>query len=473
VKQYPKASDYANMLQHPTKAFTVPDLQQAVVATDVMGLPWPVPGSSAVVFKAAIKRQDYALRCYTRDEASSPDRYAALSRYVEGKRALNGSVGTVKWHDRAIRANGGTWPVLQMEWIDGDVLGEYVGYLADSGEKQTLGSLAGQWRDLVRGLQAEEFAHGDLQHRNVIIDGQQRLRLVDFDGVWCPPLQGRPPPTERGHDNFQPPGRTSGGRWGPTMDTFSALVIYLALIALSRETALWAPLNDGENLLFTSKDFSPPFNTKVWDLLARLSDQNVDRLAAKLRDACVPAGAGDKTLEAVLTPGWWEQKNAVPAPRPPSTQSRPRTSSGVTGPAPWYTQPVPVRPSGGYQSPVARPAPVPAKPSAPTGGGKWWETTANASGSGPTRRAASGQSSATRPSPTRPAAGLGQQAAVAQTMPQRNVAAKPNYPHRPAGLLLFLAGIVVFAVLAGSHSAWEWAGAAIVLLGLGLFWDKR
>jgi len=136
-------------------------------------------------------------------------------------------------------------------------------------------------------------------------------------------------------------------------------------------------------------------------------------------------------------------------------------------------QPVPVRPSGGYQSPVARPAPVPAKPSAPTGGGKWWETTANASGSGPTRRAASGQSSATRPSVTRPAAGLGQQAAVAQTMPQRNVAAKPNYPHRPAGLLLFLAGIVVFAVLAGSHSAWEWAGAAIVLLGLGLFWDKR
>ena len=81
-----------------------------------------------------------------------------------------------------------------MEWIEGQQLNEYVGYLAESTNADALGKLAGRWLKLVDELQRAEFAHGDLQHGNVIIDQQGRLRLVDFDGVWSA-AQGHPSPT--------------------------------------------------------------------------------------------------------------------------------------------------------------------------------------------------------------------------------------------------------------------------------------
>ena len=54
-------------------------------------------------------------------------------------------------------------------------------------------------------MQRAEFAHGDLQHGNVLVDQEGQLRLVDFDSVWIPQLQGQPAPTESGHPNYQPP----------------------------------------------------------------------------------------------------------------------------------------------------------------------------------------------------------------------------------------------------------------------------
>jgi len=453
MKQYPTAKDYMDVLQHPRQAFTVPELQSAVLATD-MGLPYPVPGRSAAVFQATIGQQDYALRCYLRDEASNQGRYAALSRFVVSTPALGIPVGTVKWHEAAIRAIGDTWPVLQMEWIDGDLIGDYVGYLADQDERQALGSLARRWRAFVGELQQAEFAHGDLQHRNIIVDRQHRLRLVDFDGVWCPPLRGQAPPTERGHDNFQPPGRTAAGRWGPKMDTFSALVIYLALTALSFDTALWAPLNDGENLLFTSKDFSSPFNTKVWDLLGRLSNETVDRLAHLLQDSCVPTGAGNKALADLVTPGWWERQSKVPVPRPGQTRSRPRPSN-VTGSTTWYSQPLPAAPTGGYQSPVAKPVPVPAKPGRPAGaGGNWWEASARTPSPLPARTSSARTSSA-RPATTTPSSGW---VSTPRPSPKpaptpRRPPAKKNvrHPFRSAGVLFITVLGAGTAALLGAH----------------------
>jgi hypothetical protein len=466
--QYPQSKDYIAVLQHPRQAFTVPELQRAVLDED-MGLPFPIEGSSAAVFRATIRQKGYALRCYTRDEASTPERYAALSRFVTSAPTLSTAVGTVKWHERAVRAIGSTWPVLQMEWIDGEVISDYVGYLADHNESRALDSLAGQWLTLVSELQQAEFAHGDLQHRNIIVDGRQRLRLIDFDGVWFPALRGQTPPTERGHDNFQPPGRTSAGRWGARMDTFSALVIYLALKALAKDSSLWAPLNDGENLLFTSKDFSPPFNTKVWDLLARLSDETVDWLAGRLRNSCLPTGAGDKTLETLITPGWWEQQTKTPVPKP-ATAPRTRPPTGGTGSVPWYTQPMPVPPTGGYQSPVARPAAAPLKRPTTAGGSvKWWETTAQATGAGPA------VPWATPPGPAVPwatPAAAGRASAAAVPANKRVPAKKPAYPYRPLAVPLFIIGVILLIALGAHHSDWAWAGVLLAGGGVALYRKK-
>ena len=45
------------------------------------------------------------------------------------------------------------------------------------------------------------------------------------------------------------------------MDTFPGLVIYTALLGLSRRPDSWDPLQNGENILFSDDDFAPPFRT--------------------------------------------------------------------------------------------------------------------------------------------------------------------------------------------------------------------
>ena len=134
------------------------------------------------------------------------------------------------WLDGAITVNRLTWPVLTMDWIDGRTLNEYVDFLVTGFNAAALTTLARRGQ-LVALLQRSEFAHGDLQHGNVMVDQDGQLRLVDFDGVRIPQLAGQAPPTEFGHPNYQHPLRHVWDRW---LDTFSALVIYTSLVALGR-----------------------------------------------------------------------------------------------------------------------------------------------------------------------------------------------------------------------------------------------
>jgi hypothetical protein len=210
----------------------------------------------------------------------------------------------------------------------------------------------------------------------VLVDTDGALRLVDFDGIWIPQLAGMPPPSEYGHPNYQHPGRYVWGRW---LDTFSALVIYLSLVALSRAPGLWPALYNSKNLLFSKADFLPPFDTQAWRQLAALRDPEVDRLARRLRECCDPAWVPAGSLEALLrppavprapaVPRWWEDPQLAAAPTLPAPPplSAPLGTAG-TGPmtqlrrtmAPadtvwWATPPPP---------PAAGPQPRPRAPGA-------------------------------------------------------------------------------------------------------------
>jgi len=394
MNPYPLAGDYQAALQNPGAAFTVTSLRRAQFAADGWGLPAAITGTSAAVFHATIGGGAYALRCFTRQDASSPERYAAFDSFVAGQ-GLGQHVGQVTWHDDAVRAKGATWPVLQMEWIEGQQLNEYAGYLAERTNTDALGKLASQWLKLVDELQRVRFAHGDLQHGNVIIDLQGRLRLVDFDGVWIPPLQGHPPPTEMGHENYQPRGRSVLTRWGPWMDTFSALVIYVALTALARDPGLWLPLNNGDNLLFERRDFSVPFETDVWKHLARVGDAEVDRLADKLKTCCVPGWVATKGLTAMIEQTWWERTRVSPTsdatggpapvnPRAP-VDFTPRPAQGPHRSAQTGSVPLPPPPAWPYQTKVAPQAQASAP--SPSGTSPPAQLKAKGAGSMPTSKA--------------------------------------------------------------------------------------
>src|SRR5271166_536617 len=314
---YPAAGDYYKAVQAPARVFTVPKLQAAEFVWDSLG-PTLARGSSAVVFQASVEGRPQALRCYIRNDASSRDRYSALDAYL-ATQDLSPYVSGTTWLDEAIRVNRATWPVLTMDWIDGRTLNEYVDFLVSSSNAAALTTLAARWRELVALLQNGEFTHGDLQHGNVMVDQTGGLRLVDFDGVWIPQLAGQSPPTEFGHPNYQHPLQHVWGRW---FDTFSALVIYLSLIALGKDPALWLALYNSKNLLFAKNDFFPPFKTEAWKQLAAMGDPQVDELVRRLQECCDPDWVSTKSLEMTLDQQavtsarqpipveqrWWERK---------------------------------------------------------------------------------------------------------------------------------------------------------------------
>jgi hypothetical protein len=89
---------------------------------------------------------------------------------------------------------------------------------------------------MIKTLQQASVAHGDLQHGNVFVVGEE-LRLVDYDGMYVPSLTGKTS-HEIGHRNYQHPHRTERD-FGPHLDTFSAWVIYASLIVPAIDSTLW------------------------------------------------------------------------------------------------------------------------------------------------------------------------------------------------------------------------------------------
>jgi hypothetical protein len=130
-----------------------------------------------------------------------------------------------------------------------------------------------------------------------MVDQNGRLRLVDYDTIWIPAMQGSAPPSEAGHRNYEHPGDRVWGRW---MDTFPALVIYLSLVALAKDPWLWLAFYNGENLLFVGADFFAPFETPIWSQLAVLHDPEIDKLTRCLQECCAPGWVATKSFDKTI-----------------------------------------------------------------------------------------------------------------------------------------------------------------------------
>lgn len=362
---YPSVDDYRRAVQNPAKVFTTPDLQRATFATHpVMRVPIPATGSTAAVFQAEVAGQQQALRFFTREDARGRERYEALGSHLTRTGVLSSQVARSTWQDDAVRIRDRAWPVVRMEWIEGRTLERYVGHLVEQGDTGALGALARAWRKLMCGMQTDRFAHGDLQHGNVLVDQQGRLRLVDLDAVWIEELNGYAAPDESGHPNYQRKDLV----WGMRMDTFPGLVIYLSLRALAVNPQPWHTLHNEDNLLFTREDFEHPSTTPAWKHLAAIRDPAVDKLIDQLRLACQPswkpvddfdallarAGEAVRTTASTTSP-WWEQAAAdakyssrpTPSPEPtdgslppppkkdPNAGSQQRPGTGPTSEQQW------------------------------------------------------------------------------------------------------------------------------------------
>ena len=89
---------------------------------------------------------------------------------------------------KGIKVRGQWYPILKMEWVQGELLSQYVErHLHNPSDLQ---QLAARWIEMTKALHANSIAHGDLQERNVLVVNGQ-LKLVDYDGMFVPALSGR------------------------------------------------------------------------------------------------------------------------------------------------------------------------------------------------------------------------------------------------------------------------------------------
>jgi hypothetical protein len=277
---WPTARHYAEAVQCPAVCFAEPSLKPMVPAVDRLGMPLVTSGQFAYVFKLnpAAAGEALAVRCFRGFLGDRGDRYRALDAHL-GEHHIP-ALPRFKYLRNGILVAGQRYPVLVMEWVEGPTLDVYLDEAV--GRREALLHLADEWVSLVAGLRAAGIAHGDVQLGNIIVERGGRLRLVDLDGMYVPALEGFRA-SEVGHQHYQHPSRDPA-HFTLDTDNFSALVVYLSLIALAERPELWGEHHD-ENLIFTRADFSDPGASALFPKIEALGGEHA-RLAGVLKDAC-------------------------------------------------------------------------------------------------------------------------------------------------------------------------------------------
>jgi serine/threonine protein kinase len=274
---WPTPQDYNEAMQAPWLNLKDSALQSGKPALDFLGLPRPMTGAFASVYKLEFSGRSFAIKLFLRNISDQQSRYVELSRAINGKELTN-TVG-FQYQPDGISIKGKNFPLLKMDWADGDNLDRYIeDHLAEPG---SLAVLLYHFRQMIKNLRSNGVAHGDLQHGNILVNNGD-LKLVDYDGMYVSKLKGMRS-NELGHPNFQHPGRT-GMHFGPYLDHFSSWAIQTSLLSVSVDPSLWGKLSAGDDcLLFRRADFEKPDQSDSFRLLEGHSSEAISSQAKLLR----------------------------------------------------------------------------------------------------------------------------------------------------------------------------------------------
>ena len=121
---WPTPQDYNEALQSPQASFSDPELKTGQVETDRLGLPRPISGRFAIVYKMQCGGRNWAVRCFRSEVADQQQRYAAIDEQLRRVRVPY-TVG-FEFLQQGIRVKGQWYPILKMEWIAGQPLNVYI-----------------------------------------------------------------------------------------------------------------------------------------------------------------------------------------------------------------------------------------------------------------------------------------------------------------------------------------------------------
>ena len=300
---WPLASDFQTILQNPKIAFRDPYLRSCSIERDACGQPRAWAGSFAVVYKAIDERGNpRAIRVFSTESPRRRGRYGEIGDHLTTRQLA--CLVSFEYREEEIRSlsDGNRYPIVLMDWVEGETLFQWVQNQCRRRDAAAVMSAAQQWPAVAAELSQEQIAHGDLQHANIMVTPDGKLKLVDYDGMCVPALVGAEC-LEFGTPPYQHPQRNTDARLSLRLDDFSALLIYVALRAVAADPALWGKYVEQtghDKLLFREDDFRFPQRSALRHDLRNSSGPHVADIAEHLF-AAAAGNLGDvPRLEEIL-----------------------------------------------------------------------------------------------------------------------------------------------------------------------------
>ena len=266
--QYPTILEYVKAIQDAGN--NLDKLAHLTPVLDNHGEPYHISGAFAVVFKMQDKSTGkyYALKCFTEEQEGRADAYRQIAEELD--MVEYPYIIFVKYIEKEVcvdcQCEEDKFPVLLMDWVDGDTMEAYVA--ANYHNQSSMSMLCYRFGKMAAWLRTQSFAHGDLKSDNIIVRPDGSLALVDYDGMFVPSMKGRKSPT-KGTKNFSHPLRTVDD-FEETIDDFSLASIALSLKAVSLNSTLLDLYGKSDQLLFSEEDYRNPSKSKVISALQEL-----------------------------------------------------------------------------------------------------------------------------------------------------------------------------------------------------------
>lgn len=277
-KLWPSPQDYNEAIQNPRYSLKDSVLREGTPELDQLGLPRPTSGGFASVYKLNCADGARAVRCFLHSVQDQQTRYQCISDALS--MASLPYALDFEYQIEGIAIGSDWFPLVKMEWVSGLTLERYVEQFLDRPDE--IKRLASRFKEMVCHMLTLGIAHGDLQHGNIIVTSAGELKLVDYDCMFVPAMEGQQS-LELGHPNYQHPARNAT-HFGSYLDNFSSLVIYISLQILAMDPSLFTQLEGGNDcLLFRKQDFANPLESNIFHVLEKHRSREIRQLAKNLR----------------------------------------------------------------------------------------------------------------------------------------------------------------------------------------------
>lgn len=263
---YPLLSEYIEAIKAAEENFAQLKHLRPVLGDDEQ--PVMSSGNFAVVFMMKDEQTGklHAVKCFLKEQEGRAEAYRLIAEELEYVSST--FLTPIKYLDKELFVDTGQateteFPVLLMDWVEGQTLDKYIRDHID--DHYELSLLAYQFSRLAMWLMPQSFAHGDLKPDNILVKDDGTLVLVDYDGMYVPSMKGQRA-RELGSPDFRHPSRTEDV-FDEHIDDFSLVSILLSLKAISLQPNLLGQYGASDRLLFSANDYRNLSESQVMDTI--------------------------------------------------------------------------------------------------------------------------------------------------------------------------------------------------------------